>query len=66
VPSLLASLNGDSELRKWAAYALGRTTDPRAKPALERFMDAGDKDLAWVARRGLDRLLSLSPRPTVV
>ena len=56
VPSLLASLNGDMELRKWAAYALGRTGDPRAKPALEKLVTAGDKDLAWVAKRALDRL----------
>jgi HEAT repeat protein len=56
VPSLLASLNGDTGVRKWAAYALGRTRDPRARPALENLVNAGDKDLAWVARRALDRL----------
>lgn len=56
VPSLLVSLNGDVEMRKWAAYALGRTRDPRAKAALEKFANAGDKDLAWVAKRALDRL----------
>lgn len=56
VPSLLDSLNGDVELRKWVAYALGRTGDARAKPALEKFANDGDKDLAWVAKRALDRL----------
>ena len=56
VPSLLASLNGDVGLRRWAAYALGRTGDPRARPALEKLVNASDKDLAWVANRALDRL----------
>jgi len=56
VPSLMSLLRGDIRTSKWAAYALGRTGDPRAKPALEKLAKAADKDLATVAQRGLRRL----------
>ncbi len=56
VPSLLSAASGDVETAKWAAYALGRAGDPRAKPVLQRLARADDADLASVARRALARL----------
>lgn len=56
VPALTSLLGGDIQTSKWAAYALGRTGDPRAKPALEKLVKASDKDLAAVAQRALNRM----------
>jgi len=56
VDSLLAVLNAGGDAAKFAAYALGRTGDPRAKAALEKFVAASDPDLAWIAKRALARM----------
>ncbi|HUV03847.1 MAG TPA: HEAT repeat domain-containing protein [Armatimonadota bacterium] len=53
VDSLLAVLNTGGDAAKFAAYALGRTGDPDAKPALEKLAGARDPDLAWIAKRAL-------------
>ena len=55
VPSLLATAGAGGEAAKWAAYALGRSRDPEARPALERLVSASDPDLARVARQALNR-----------
>lgn len=56
VPSLLSAIGTDNVTSKWAAYALGRTGDLRAKPALLRLAKASDADLAAVAQRALNRM----------
>ncbi len=56
VPALLAVAGGDVNAQRWAAYALGRTGDQRAKPTLERLAKASDPDLAAVAKRALSRM----------
>lgn len=56
VPPLMALLGSDANTSKWAAYALGRTGDQRAKPALEKLAKATDVDLAAVAKRALNRM----------
>jgi HEAT repeat protein len=56
VPSLTALLGGDLGVARWAAYALGRTGDPSVKPLLQKLAKAGDKDLAAVAQRALNRM----------
>ena len=53
VDPLLAVLNSGGDAARFAAYALGRTGDPDAKAALEKFAAASDPDLAWVAKRAL-------------
>jgi len=56
VSSLTSLLGGDVGVARWAAYALGKTGDPRAKPVLQRLAKAQDKDLAAVAQRALNRM----------
>lgn len=56
VPALLGVAGGDVNAQRWAAYALGRTADQRAKPTLERLAKASDPDLAAVAKRALSRM----------
>lgn len=55
-PSLVAMLGTGGASSKWAAYALGRSHDPKGKQALERFSGASDPELAWIVKRGLNRL----------
>lgn len=56
VPPLMSLVGMDSVTSKWAAYALGRTGDRRAKPALQKLAKASDADLAAIAQRALSRM----------
>ena len=56
VPPLMALIGTDAVTSKWAAYALGRTGDQRAKPALQKLAKAPDADLAAIAQRALARM----------
>ena len=56
VPPLMALIGTDAVTSKWAAYALGRTGDQRAKPALQKLAKAPDADLAAIAQRALIRM----------
>ncbi len=56
VPPLMGLIGIDSVTSKWAAYALGRTGDKRAKPALQKLAKASDADLAAIAQRALVRM----------
>jgi len=55
VPSLLSALGAGGDTTKWAAYALGRIGDPRARAALQKLRSASDPDLARIVQRALDQ-----------
>ena len=56
VPALQAQIGVGGETGRWAAYALGLTGDPGAKPTLERFASSSDPDMRWVVERALTQL----------
>jgi HEAT repeat protein len=56
VPPLMSLIGTDAVTSRWAAYALGRTGDQRAKPALQKLAKAPDTDLAAIAQRALARM----------
>jgi HEAT repeat protein len=56
VPSLMSLAGSDASTSRWAAYALGQSRVPSAKPVLERLAKAGNKDLAYIAQRALNRM----------
>lgn len=55
VPALISTLGKGGAGTRWAAYALGRTGDPRAKPALRRYLSASDPNLVAVVEAALHR-----------
>lgn len=56
IPALKNTLASGGDAGKWAAYALGQTGDPSARPALEKFASSTDPDMASIVQRALTRL----------
>ena len=52
----LAVTTGDDELRRWSAYALGRSPQPEGAPLLRSILDDEDPWIRGWAARGLGRV----------